>query len=141
KNQGGIKMDLDRHFNLVKEILDKTEEEINKMDPVSILVVGKTGVGKSTLINHLFRERLAETGFGKPVTRHLRKITKEGIPLVLYDSRGLELDPVVQEEAKKEMFAHLKSDKEKIDLSFYCINAHSARIEQSEIRFIEELAV
>ena len=43
-----------------------SKEEIENMKPVSIMLIGKTGVGKSTLINNLFRENIAETGIGKP---------------------------------------------------------------------------
>ena len=39
---------------------------------VNILVAGKTGVGKSTLINAVFRGELARTGAGKPVTSTTR---------------------------------------------------------------------
>ena len=129
-------------FNLVKDILNKTEEEMNKMPPVSILVTGKTGVGKSTLINHLFRERMAETGIGKPLTKHIRKISKDGVPLILYDTRGFELDPhaqaIVRQEIEDTIKGHAESDG--IDVVYYCIHAQSARIEQNEVDFIESLA-
>ena len=52
-------------LNVVQEILNKTKEEVENMHPVNILLAGKTGVGKSTLINNVFRERMAETGIGK----------------------------------------------------------------------------
>ena len=78
-------------LNVIQEILDKTEKEVENMAPVNILIAGKTGVGKSTLINNIFREKLADTGIGKPVTTHLRKISKQNIPIVLYDTIGLEL--------------------------------------------------
>ena len=42
-------------FNVVQEILNKTKEEVENMHPVNILLAGKTGVGKSTLINNVFR--------------------------------------------------------------------------------------
>ena len=58
---------------------------------VNVLIAGRTGVGKSTLINEVFQGRLAETGQGKPITRETRRITKKGIPLAIYDTRGLEL--------------------------------------------------
>jgi len=130
-------------YNIVKELLEKTEQEVQKMPPVNILVSGKTGVGKSTLINNVFREKLADTGIGKPVTKHLRRITKQGVPIVLYDTRGLELEPTVQATVKKEMFNLVEENKnseEDIHVAYYCINANSNRIEQSEIDLINELS-
>lgn len=130
-------------YSVVNEILEKTETEINKMSPVNILIVGKTGVGKSTLINNVFREKLADTGIGKPVTKHLRKITKEGIPIVLYDTRGLELKEAVQKEVKKEIFdlvKRKKNTKEAIHVVYYCIQASSSRIEESELELIKEIS-
>lgn len=137
------KADLD--FSLVEELLNKTKEEVEKMNPVHVLLVGKTGVGKSTLVNNVFRERLASTGIGKPITKHLRRIEKEGIPIVLYDTRGLELSNEVQAEVRKEIFSAIKEKskqgpEEAIHVVYYCINANTSRIEESEISFISELA-
>lgn len=132
-------------LGLVEELLSKTQAEIEKMKPVNILLVGKTGVGKSTLVNNVFREKLASTGIGKPITKHLRRISKEGIPIVLYDTRGLELSENVQSEVRKEIFDALAENRKKgpeddIHVIYYCINANSSRIEESEIDFINELA-
>lgn len=133
----------DKNYNVVQEILDKTEAEIAKMDPVNILIAGKTGVGKSTLINNVFREKLADTGIGKPVTKHLRRISKEGVPIVLYDTRGLELEQKVQKQVKKEIFELIddnKETKEAIHAVYYCIQASSSRIEELELNLIKEVS-
>lgn len=132
-------------FNVVEEILQKTQEEVANMHPINILLAGKTGVGKSTLINNVFRERLAATGIGKPITKHLRRISKKGIPVALYDTRGLELQQETQETVKKEIFDTIERQKEKglteaIHAAYYCINANSSRIEQMEIDMIQELS-
>lgn len=132
-------------LSLVEEMLNKTKEEIEKMHPVNVMLIGKTGVGKSTLVNNIFRERLAATGIGKPITKHLRRIAKEGIPIVLYDTRGLELSEAVQSEVRQEIFQAIEKNKrkgktEEIHVAYYCINANSSRIEESEIYFINELA-
>ncbi|MGE8617358.1 MAG: GTPase, partial [Achromobacter spanius] len=58
---------------------------------VNILIAGKTGVGKSTLINAVFRGELAKTGAGKPVTQTTQEYTKAGHPLTIIDTRGLEV--------------------------------------------------
>lgn len=129
-------------FDVVDDILKKTQQEIENMPPINILVVGKTGVGKSTLINHLFRDNLAETGVGKPVTQHLRKITKQYMPLNLYDTRGLEMDARVQAEIQTEIFELIdehQGTEEAIQFVYYCVNAFSNRIEELEIKFINWL--
>ena len=57
----------------------------------NVLIAGRTGVGKSTLINGVFHGDFATTGQGRPVTTETREYTKLGVPLSLFDSRGLEL--------------------------------------------------
>lgn len=133
----------DNKYNMIQDILEKTEAEIEKMNPVNILIAGKTGVGKSTLINSVFRENLADTGIGKPVTKHLRRISKKGIPITLYDTRGLELNPKVQKDIKNEIFDLVEQNKQTRDAVhavYYCIQANSSRIEETEIDLIKEIS-
>ena len=134
-------------MDLINDILNKTKEELDKMSPVNIMVIGKTGVGKSTLINNIFREKLAETGIGKPVTRHLRKISKEGIPINIYDTRGIELDEKTQQDVRNEINNEIdrinktNDEKDYLHIIWYCINAQSNRIEDYEVNWIKELAL
>lgn len=133
------------NYNIVNEIFKKTKEEIENMKPANIMVVGKTGVGKSTLINNIFREKLAETGIGKPITQHLRRISKEGIPINIYDTKGLELQEDVQREIREEIHekianSHMGCEEDRIHIMWYCINSTSSRIEDSEIEMIQEFS-
>ena len=59
---------------IAQEAIDAIAERIKNLNTLNIIVAGKTGVGKSTLINSVFRDKLAETGMGKPVTNHMRKL-------------------------------------------------------------------
>lgn len=76
---------------IAQEAIDAIAEKIKNLNTLNIVVAGKTGVGKSTLINSVFRDKLAITGMGKPVTDHMRRISKNGMPLTIYDTRGFEL--------------------------------------------------
>lgn len=137
----GMNKNID-NINVADELFDKTMDVLKEMTPVNVLVVGKTGVGKSTLINAIFRENLATTGIGKPVTKRVMRITKENIPIVLYDTKGLELQKneseiiaEVQEFLKKK-----ESENDPIHVAYFVVSAQSARIEDAEINLINELA-
>ena len=68
---------------IAQEAINAIADKIKNLNTLNIIVAGKTGVGKSTLINAVFKEHLADTGMGKPVTTHMRKITKKGVPLAI----------------------------------------------------------
>ena len=76
---------------LAGECFDEINEGEKKLGHVNIIIAGKTGVGKSTLINAAFRANLAEEGMGLPVTQYTSLIEKDNLPLRIYDTVGLEL--------------------------------------------------
>lgn len=137
-------------FNVFTEAFNKIEKELNNMDKTNILIVGKTGAGKSTLINSVFRAEMAETGTGRPVTQHLKKISKEGVPVNLYDTKGLELSETVQAEIKKEILDEIDrcndlcikndSKSELIHACWYCIDGSVKRCEETDIEWINDIA-
>ena len=78
-------------IKLVNDCMKQINEGEKLLGHVNIIIAGKTGVGKSTLINAAFRDNLAETGMGMPVTQSSKIIESEGMPLRIYDTVGLEL--------------------------------------------------
>lgn len=131
---------------IAQQAIELISDKIKNLNTLNIIVAGKTGVGKSTLINSVFREQYAETGMGKPVTDHMRKITKKGVPLAIYDTRGLELGREVQTEIKSEVIDTIskglatKDINKAIHCIWYCINTASNRIEPEEIQWLKELS-
>lgn len=131
---------------LAQEAINAISEKIKNLHTLNIIVAGKTGVGKSTLINSVFKDNLAETGMGRPVTDHMRKITKKGVPLAIYDTRGFELGKEVQAEVKKEVVDTIQKGLATKDINkaihciWYCINTASNRVEPEEIQWLKELS-
>ena len=112
---------------------------------MNVMVMGKTGSGKSTLINNMFNEKLADTGIGKPVTQAIRQYSKEGFPLTIYDTPGLELggDNAISEllkDATDCIKKGVKSGKmdDAIHCILYCVNAGTHRFEDAEKEFIAQ---
>jgi uncharacterized protein (DUF697 family) len=120
------------------------EQSIRERGQVNVLIAGRTGVGKSTLINSVFQGRLAETGQGRPVTQTTREIKKEGIPLAIWDTRGLEmsafqetideLTQLIADRAKEPDF------RRHIHVSWLCIHEDGRRVEDAEIALHRALA-
>lgn len=131
---------------IAQEAIDAIAEKIKNLNTLNIIVAGKTGVGKSTLINAVFRDKLAETGMGKPVTDHMRKISKKGIPLTIYDTKGFELGKEVQQQVKQEVVETISRGLATQDINkaihciWYCINTASNRVEPEEIEWLKELS-
>ena len=127
-------------------LINGVKAKIKDLKRLNIIVAGKTGVGKSTLINQVFRENLADTGIGKPVTDHVRRYTKKNVPLAIYDTKGFELDPKVQEEVSSEIMSlidkgvHSPDFNESIHCIWYCISTSSDRIEQAEIDWLRSFS-
>ena len=124
----------------VKKAFSKAKKDIGK---VNILLVGKTGVGKSTLINAFFGEDLAETGIGRPVTQNCREYTKEDSFVRLFDTKGIEIkDYKIILQELKGLINSRKTDNEAdhIHLAWFCIQSESKRFEDAEINLLNELA-
>ncbi len=131
---------------VAQDAIDAIGEKIKNLKTLNIIVAGKTGVGKSTLINAVFKDELAKTGMGKPVTDHMRKITKKGLPLSIYDTRGFELGKEVQKQVKDEVMDTINKGLATQDINktihciWYCINTASNRVEPEEIEWLKELS-
>ncbi len=129
-----------------QKIMDEIKENYSSLTTLNVVVIGKTGVGKSTLINSVFGENVAEVGLGRPVTQSIRKLEKEGTPLAIYDTPGLELQGDHSAENLLEQVTNLINEgiqsedvNQAIHCIWYCINTASSRVEPTEMNFLRKL--
>lgn len=122
-------------------IVDKLDDELI----LNLLILGKTGTGKSSIVNALVGEDVEETGAGKPKTKkgifpHEEEI--DGKKVVIHDSWGLE---VGKDEEWEEIINNALKEKG-IDKNIkdwfhsvtYCIQAGGDRIEDFDLKIIKK---
>lgn len=127
-----------------EKIMDQIERKMEALKTLNLMILGKTGVGKSTLINALFGEERVKTGLGRPVTTDIKRIP--GDHLTIFDTPGLELGgdnsmskllsqvvDVVNKQVEEGTFD------DAIHCILYCVSTLSYRFEDNEAEFIKNL--
>ncbi|KZS22828.1 50S ribosome-binding GTPase [Wohlfahrtiimonas chitiniclastica] len=129
--------------NFQEELNIAFNELKNQVKKPNILLVGGTGVGKSSLLNLCFDNDLAAVGVGKPVTKYISKFHKQNIPIVLFDSKGYEIGKEQELEFQQEVVdlctVAQGNVADKPHLVWYCIQAIGARITDFDIEIIKNI--
>ena len=132
---------------IVQQCMNAMNSKFKNLKKLNIVVVGKSGVGKSTLINSLFCGNFVETGIGRPVTLEMRKIEKVNYPLAIYDTPGFELSQEQQNKVKDEVIEVINKGiasrdiNEAIHCIWYCINVGGNRtFDLSEVEWLKDFS-
>ncbi len=130
------------HFDMGK-YLDELREESPK---ANIMICGGTGVGKSSLVNSLFRMDLAEVGNqGVRGTEGVRRYTTKDALVTLYDSEGYEIGSAAQSHYYADILGVIGEKRrkaagqlsEQIHEVWYCVSAGGKRFLDADRDVIE----
>ncbi|SHJ13187.1 GTPase [Parasporobacterium paucivorans] len=112
----------------------------------NVLVVGNSGVGKSTLINTVFDFERAAVGEGSTITRKMAIYETGKTNFRLIDTRGLEYGWRAQIQTKNALSkwskdSVKKNEEEKyIHIIWYCIDATSKRVFSKNLDLLKNVA-
>lgn len=133
-----ISKTFENYFDLFNNFYEYREKSYKTFN---VLVIGKTGVGKSTLINALFSEEFSRTGVGKPITSSITKYEKKGYPIAVYDTPGWEMLVETNQQIEQDINQLLSQNKtEPIHVVWYCIHNGLNRFEVNEYDWIDKIA-
>jgi uncharacterized protein (DUF697 family)/GTP-binding protein EngB required for normal cell division len=134
--------DLDE-FNLEKFFREGISQAMGGRARLNVMLAGRVGVGKSTLVNVIFGESIAATGVGPSITQKIERYVRPNVPISVYDTPGIELGEEPEAIAKKyvsEIRRQMEDDDTRIHFCLYCVRARDERFEQVEADVIRALA-
>lgn len=126
------------------EFREAWREQADEIGRFNLAIFGKTGVGKSTLINAIFGAEVAPTGIGQPVTMENHLYLHTAGFLGVLDTRGLEIgqdsDALIAELSNYVTSMRTQPLSEQIHVAWYCVRASDRRFEDTEADFIRRLS-
>lgn len=124
-------------------IADQRQAASHEVGRANIVVIGKTGVGKSTLVNAIFRERVTKSGRGRPITSTIEAFDHPDLPLTIYDTPGLTLvdsrDRLVTDVKNLANECRHGGPERHLHLAWFCFSASATRFEVPERQTISDL--
>ena len=123
----------------------KSKVNQKELEKMNFIVIGTSGVGKSTLINEIFGEKVAKEGMGTRTTLESKKYESKLVPFVtLLDTMGTEIGKgheleAVEKETLDEVVKKLDNNdpNEHIHCIIYCTTSN--RFFEDELKVILEL--
>ncbi|ELP90617.1 hypothetical protein EIN_021460 [Entamoeba invadens IP1] len=122
-----LSKDIEAHIDAVTKLYTSMVS-LNQI-PV-ILVIGQSGVGKSSLINTIFKETVAAEGETSETTENFKKYTSSKI--TIYDSKGI--SPIDTQNFANSLnkFLDVQTEKKRVHIVWFVLNSVSGRLQPFE---------
>ena len=127
------------------EAIQNWNERAQRSDPIVLVLAGKAGVGKSTLLNNflgLKKTSKAKTASsGASITTEVAEYKEEinGITVKVIDTPGLEAADLTVEQTRETIAMVNAITDGKADLLLYCVSMKGNRIDQGDVNIIKIL--
>ena len=123
---------------------ERLNDAFKQLGVFNLALFGKTGAGKSTLVNAVFGRDVAITGMGKPITRGLDYYRHQDGFLGVYDSEGFETgtsgDAILNGLRKVVGDRRAGDLSEQIHAVWYVVRWSDRRFEDRQAQFVDALA-
>ena len=134
-------------FKIPKQIMNlnimekDVELVIKHFYTINILVLGRPGSGKSTLINYLINSMVCKSGLGNEISSRILKYYSRLHPLLFYDTPGISSEKKIDDIIKLiwQKNKELENLGSKIHAIFYLINGQARFFENFEKKMLEFL--
>ncbi|MBW4641685.1 MAG: 50S ribosome-binding GTPase [Goleter apudmare HA4340-LM2] len=123
---------IDDLFNLIKELQKARQQKF------TFLMVGRTGVGKSSTINSLFGEKIAPEGKYDPTTMEVKSYEHQinNIKFTIIDTPGL-CDDIPESKNDEKYIKLIKRKVKQIDSLWFVTRLDESRVTRDEIQSIK----
>jgi len=125
-----------------EEVEKAIQDAINETTAPNIFICGQSGVGKSSLINFIFKEDVAQTCDKEPCTKEIDYYKSQSINI--YDSEGYEIGSEKQDRYEKLIFTDFLDkknglDKEDVHLIWYAVSGAGKRFTDLDKKLINKM--
>ncbi|MGL4673005.1 GTPase [Cetobacterium sp.] len=127
-------IDVSKYENEFEGEIKKAKKDLPK---VKIMLIGGTGVGKSSLINTVFGDNIATVGHGIPTSRGIERYEIPGRGIIVYDSEGYEIGDGKIEHFNSNILSTVQN--EGICAVWYCISAPNSRVTEFDKEIIKKI--
>jgi small GTP-binding protein len=136
---------LNKYFSYYNELGDinvMENEEQQFSARLNILVCGRAGSGKSTLINKILDEKRCREGSGQSVTKYITFYNHKKYPLTIFDTPGFEDEKTVNDVVKviEKKNKECLETKQQIHLIFYLFEFGTRTFYKNEKNILKELS-